>query len=181
MSQPPGRPASDRRITDEQFTDFVHASWASLYRTAYLLLGDHAEAEDLVQTALAKTYATWHRVRDLNAAPGYARTTLVNTATSWFRRRSWRNEHPTEALPEVGREPDPTDRPALVTALAQLPPRQRAAIVLRYYDDLSVAETAAALGCSEGTVKSQTSDALARLRSLLGETVVPHTLGANHD
>ena len=176
-----GRPPSDARITDEQFTEFVHASWPALYRTAYLLLGDHAEAEDLVQSALAKTYASWHRVRDLNAATGYARTTLVNTASSWFRRRSWRNERPSASLPDRAHEHDPTDRTLLVGALAQLPPRQRAAIVLRYYEDLSVAQTAMALGCSEGTVKSQTSDALTRLRALLGDAVVPHTLGAHHD
>lgn len=176
-----GRPPSDARITDEQFTEFVHASWPTLYRTAYLLLGDHAEAEDLVQSALAKTYASWHRVRDLNAATGYARTTLVNTASSWFRRRSWRNERPSASLPDRAHDHDPTDRTLLVSALAQLPPRQRAAIVLRYYEDLSVAQTAAALGCSEGTVKSQTSDALTRLRALLGDAVVPHTLGAHHD
>src|SRR6476646_1678803 len=131
-----GRPPSDARITDEQFTEFVHASWPALYRTAYLLLGDHAEAEDLVQSALAKTYASWHRVRDLNAAAGYARTTLVNTASSWFRRRSWRNEHPTRDLPDAALDHDPTDRSLLVHTLAQLPPRQRAAIVLRYYEDL---------------------------------------------
>ncbi|MGZ4465812.1 MAG: SigE family RNA polymerase sigma factor, partial [Nocardioides sp.] len=155
--------------------------WPSLYRTAYLLLGDHAEAEDLVQTALAKTYASWRQVRDLEAAPGYARTVLVNTAASWFRKRSWRNERPTEVLPERGYAVDPTDRPAIVTALAGLAPRQRAVVVLRYYEDLSVAQTARALGCSEGTVKSQTSDALATLRRLLGDAVVPHTLGAQHD
>ena len=176
-----GRPPSDARITDEQFTEFVHASWPALYRTAYLLLGDHAEAEDLVQSALAKTYASWHRVRDLNAATGYARTTLVNTAASWFRRRSWRNERPSASLPDRAHDHDLTDRTLLVDALAQLPPRQRAAIVLRYYEDLSVAQTAVALGCSEGTVKSQTSDALTRLRALLGDAVVPHTLGAHHD
>ena len=176
-----GRPPSDARVTDEQFTELVHASWSSLYRTAYLLLGDHAEAEDLVQSALAKTYASWHRVRDLNAASGYARTTMVNTAASWFRRRSWRNERPSDSLPEQAHDHDLTDRPLLIDALAQLPPRQRAAIVLRYYEDLSVAQTAAALGCSEGTVKSQTSDALARLRALLGDSVVPQTLGAHHD
>jgi len=181
MPHPPGRPSSDVRVNDEQFTEFVHASWSSLYRTAYLLLGDHAEAEDLVQSALAKTYASWHRVRDLNAASGYARTTMVNTASSWFRRRSWRNERPAESLPEESRDQDLTDRPLLIDALAQLPPRQRAAIVLRYYEDLSVAQTAAALGCSEGTVKSQTSDALARLRALLGDAVVPQILGAHHD
>jgi len=175
-------PSSSRRPTDAEFTELVHGCWSSLYRTAYLLLGDRAEAEDLVQTALARTYASWHRVRDVNAAPGYARTVLVNTATSWFRRKSWRNERPTEALPDRGYHPDPgDDRSTLMAALAQLPPRQRAVLVLRYYDDLSVAQTAAALACSEGTVKSQTHDALARLRTLLGDAVVPHTLGALHD
>jgi RNA polymerase sigma-70 factor (sigma-E family) len=170
-----------RRPTDGEFTEFAHASWASLYRTAYLLLGDPAEAEDLVQTALAKTYATWPKVRDVHAAPGYARTVLVNTASSWFRKRSWRNERPTAELPDLVHEHDPSDRPALMGALAVLPPRQRAVIVLRYYEDLSVAQAASALGISEGTVKSQTSDALARLRTLLGDSVVPDTLGATHD
>ncbi len=166
MSRPP---------TDAEFTELVHASWASLYRTAYLLMGERGLAEDLVQTALAQTYASWGRVRDVSAAPAYARTAVVNTASSWFRRKAWRNERPTEVLPEGGHEVDPTDRPALVDALAQLAPRQRAVVVLRYYEDLSVAETARTLGCSEGTVKSQTSDGLARLRSLLGDAVLPQT------
>ena len=170
-----------RPPTDGEFTEFAHASWASLYRTAYLLLGDAAEAEDLVQTALAKTYAAWPQVRDVHAAPGYARIVLVNTASSWFRRKSWRNERPTEILPEVGHESDLSDRPALLTALSVLPPRQRAVVVLRFYEDLSVAQAASALGVSEGTVKSQTSDALARLRTLLGDAVVPHTLGVTND
>ncbi|WP_121252062.1 SigE family RNA polymerase sigma factor [Nocardioides ferulae] len=167
---------------DEEFTDFVHASWPSLYRTAYLLLGDHAAAEDLVQTALAKTYAAWSKVRSVEAAPAFARTTLVNTANSWFRRRSWGRERPTDPIPERGAPaPDPSDRPAVVAALATLPPRQRAVVVLRYYEDLSVAQVARILGCAEGTVKSQTSDALAKLRVELGEAVVPETLGASHD
>jgi RNA polymerase sigma-70 factor (sigma-E family) len=170
-----------RRPSDGEFTQFAHASWASLYRTAYLMLGDAAEAEDLVQTALAKTYAAWSKVRDVNAAPAYARTVLVNTASSWFRKRSWRNERPTEALPDIVDERDPSDRPAVMDALAALPPRQRAVIVLRYYEDLSVAQAASALDISEGTVKSQTSDPLARLRTLLGDSVVPHSLGATHD
>ena len=167
--------------SDADFTEFVQASWPSLYRTAFLLLGDRAEAEDLTQTALAKTYASWSKVRDLQAAPSYARTTLINTATSWFRKKSWRNERPTATLPEAAHTSDPSDRPAVMDALAQLPPRQRAVIVLRYYDDLSVAQTAIALGISDGTVKSQTSDALDRLRRSLGDAVVPHTLGATHD
>jgi RNA polymerase sigma-70 factor (sigma-E family) len=175
-----------RRPTDGEFTEFAHSSWASLYRTAYLMLGDAAEAEDLVQTALAKTYAAWPKVRDVNAAPGFARTVLVNTASSWFRKRSWRNERPTAELPDHAHrdhddEHDPSDRPALMSALAALPPRQRAVVVLRYYEDLSVAQAASALGVTEGTVKSQTSDALARLRTLLGDAVVPQSLGVSHD
>jgi len=167
--------------SDAEFTALVHGSWGALYRTAYLLVGDHALAEDLVQTALAKTYASWHRVRELDAAPGYARTVLINTATSWFRRKSWRNERPSGDLPEPGYEPDHSDRPAILDALGRLPARQRAVVVLRYYEDLSVAQAAAALGCSEGTVKSQTSDALARLRTLLGAGVASHALGAHHE
>jgi RNA polymerase sigma-70 factor (sigma-E family) len=170
-----------RSPSDGEFTEFVHASWASLYRTAYLMLGDRAEAEDLVQTTLAKTYASWSKVRDVGAAPAYARTVLVNTAASWFRKKSWRNERPTANLPDRPHETDPSDRPAVVDALAQLPPRQRAVIVLRYYEDLSVAQTASALGCSDGTVKSQTSDALNRLRVLLGDAVIPLELGAIND
>ena len=170
-----------RTPSDAEFTEFVHASWASLYRTAYLMLGDRGEAEDLVQTTLAKTYASWSKVRAVEAAPAYARTVLVNTASSWFRKKSWRNERPTETLPDHHHESDLTNRPALIDALAQLPPRQRAVIVLRYYEDLSVAQAASALGCSEGTVKSQTSDALGRLRGLLGDAVIPLELGVRHD
>jgi RNA polymerase sigma-70 factor (sigma-E family) len=170
-----------RSPTDGEFTEFVHASWASLYRTAYLMLGDRSEAEDLVQTTLAKTYASWPKVRDVEAAPAYARTVLVNTAASWFRKKSWRNERPTATVPDRAHETDPSDRPAVVDALSQLPPRQRAVIVLRYYEDLSVAQTASALGCSDGTVKSQTSDALNRLRDLLGDAVIPLELGATND
>lgn len=159
--------------TDQDFTELVHAAWPGLYRTAYLMLGEHQLAEDLVQTALAKTYASWRKVKEPAAAPAYARTVLAHTAASWFRRRSWRNERPTLSLPEGGHEQDPSTRPAVVDALRTLPPRQRAVVVLRYYDDLSVRETAHALRISEGTVKSQTSDALARLRALLGDEIAP--------
>jgi RNA polymerase sigma-70 factor (sigma-E family) len=167
-----------RAPTDDAFTEFVTASWPSLYRTAYLLLGDRSLAEDLVQTALAKTYASWGRVRDPGAARGYARTTLVNTASSWFRKRSWRAELPTELVESGSYDDDPTARPAMTAALAHLAPRQRAVVVLRFYEDLSVAETARVLGCSEGTVKSQTSDAMSKLRGLLGEAVIPLESGA---
>ena len=170
-----------RTLTDEEFAEFVHAAWPGLYRTAYLMLGDHQLAEDLVQSSLAKTYSSWRKVKEPAAAPAYARVVLANTAASWFRRKSWRNERPTEALPDSGTEHDLTTRTALVDALSTLAPRQRAVVVLRYYDDLSVREVAYALGVSEGTVKSQTSDALARLRAQLGEAAVPNTLGAHRD
>lgn len=165
--------------TDDEYAAFVHTAWPRLYRTAYLLLGDHGLAEDLVQTALAKTYASWRNVRNLDAAGGYARTALLNTATSWFRRPSWRRELAHEELTAPSYDADPSDRPALLDALRQLAPRQRAVIVLRYYEDLSVAQTAATLGCSTGTVKSQTSDALGRLRAVLGDSVIP--MGVTHD
>ena len=167
------------RQTDEDFTEFVHAVWPGLYRTAYLMLGEHQLAEDLVQTSLAKTYASWRKVKEPAAAPAYARTVLANTAASWFRRRSWRNERPTDVLPELGVEHDGSTRPTLVDALATLAPRQRAVVVLRFYDDLSVREVAHALGITEGTEKSQTSDALARLRVQLGDAVVPLTEGSS--
>jgi RNA polymerase sigma-70 factor (sigma-E family) len=172
MARPPG---------DEAFTEFVVASWPSLYRTAYLLLGDRDLAEDLVQTALAKTYASWGKIRDVGAARAYARTTLVNTASSWFRKRGWRAERPTETIETGSYDEDPTARPDMTATLARLAPRQRAVVVLRYYEDLSISETARALHCSEGTVKSQTSDALSKLRGLLGEAVIPLESGANHD
>ena len=167
-----------RSPDDAEFAEFVHAAWAGLYRTAYLLLGDHSLAEDLVQTALANTYASWGRVRDLGAAQGYARTAMLNTAASWFRRRSWRRELPSAVVPEREYVEDASVRPAILDALRKLPAGQRAVVVLRYYEDLSVRETAAALGVSDGTVKSQTSAALGRLRTLLGESVVPMGEGA---
>jgi len=170
-----------RPPSDDEFTEFVVASWPSLCRTAYLLLGDRELAEDLVQTALSKTYAAWGGIRELDAARGYARTTLVNTAASWFRKRSWRAEHPTETIESGSYDVDPTLRPHLSAALAHLAPRQRAVVVLRFYEDLSVADTAQVLHCSEGTVKSQTSDAFAHLRRLLGEAVIPLETGARHD
>ncbi|PUA80879.1 SigE family RNA polymerase sigma factor [Nocardioides currus] len=174
------RPTSGSRH-DEDFTEFVQASWPALYRTAHLLLGDRELAEDLAQTALAKTYAAWSRIEDRSAAPAYARRTLVNTASSWFRKKGWRNELPTETMPDPGYVLDPSTRPAVIDALGALPPRQRAVVVLRFYDDLSVAETAEVLGCSTGTVKSQTFEAFAKLRVLLGDAVIPETLGAHRD
>jgi RNA polymerase sigma-70 factor (sigma-E family) len=170
-----------RPPSDEAFTEFVVASWPSLYRTAYLLLGDRGLAEDLVQTSLSKTYASWGKVREVGAARSYARTTLMNTAASWFRKRGWRSERPTETVEGGAYDEDPSVRPTVMAALGQLAPRQRAVVVLRFYEDLSVADTAHALHCSEGTVKSQTSDALTKLRGLLGEVVLPLETGTTHD
>ncbi|GAA3660413.1 SigE family RNA polymerase sigma factor [Nocardioides ginsengisoli] len=169
----PLRPS--RGPTDEEFAELVHAAWPALYRTAVLLVRDHALAEDLVQTALARTYGNWSGIRDVRAARGYARRALVTTATSWFRRRSFHGERPTAELPEMPTTTDAAgdsaERIDVLAALAQLPPRQRAVVVLRFYDDLSVDETADALGVSSGTVKSQTSAALTKLRALLGDDV----------
>lgn len=167
-------------VHDDDFTAFVHTVWRPLYRTAYLLLGDHGAAEDLVQTALAKTYAA-RRARTVEDAGAYVRTVLVNEARSMFRRPSWRREHPVEAVHDGAYEHDPSTRPAVLDALRALPPRQRAVVVLRFYEDLSVARTAEALRCAPGTVKSQTSAALATLRTLLGDDVALLTEGASRD
>jgi RNA polymerase sigma-70 factor (sigma-E family) len=161
-------------LTDAEFEDFVSVSWASLYRTAYLLVGSRAEAEDLVQTALANTYASWHRVRELPAAHAYARTAVVRSAASWHRSRFRRREHLTSDVPETAYGSwDDSSRPMLLDALRRLPPRQRAVVVLRFYEDLSIAETARALGCSDGNVKSQTHVALRSLRLALGDAMLP--------
>ncbi len=166
-----------KQPTDAEYSEFVAAAWGSLYRTAYLIVGNHALAEDLVQTAMTNTYASWHKVREVGAARAYARTAVVRSATTWFRTRARRREHVTDDLPETPYTPDHSTRPVLLEALRQLPPRQRAVVVLRFYEDLSVAQVAHALGCSEGTVKSQTSDALGKLRIILGDTVVPSSEG----
>jgi RNA polymerase sigma-70 factor (sigma-E family) len=139
-------------------------------RTAYLLAGDWATAEDLLQTALTKTYLAWKRLGEIEAVEPYARRVLVNTATSWWRRR-WHGERPTEVLPERA-APDQieerVERDALWRHVQALPARQRAVLVLRFYEDLSEAQTADLLNISTGTVKSQTARALNTLRRRLG-------------
>lgn len=155
------------------FAEFVHARSAALHRTAYLLVGDAGLAEDLVQEALAKTYAAWPRLRDPRNAEAYARKALTTTAISWFRRRGWRNERPTEVLPHAADAVRPGHDDAVASstdlwlAVQSLPPRQRAAVVLRFYLDLSEADTAHALGCAPGTVKSQVHAALRTLRGVV--------------
>jgi RNA polymerase sigma-70 factor (sigma-E family) len=146
----------------EDFDAFVAARYAALLRTAYLLTGHHQDAEDLLQQTLVKAVAAWKRI-DGDPEP-YVRTILVRQNVSRWRRRRWR-ELSADVLPEgqVAAE-DVENRVALHRALGVLAPRQRAVIVLRYYEDLSEAETAQALGIAVGTVKSQARDALRRLR-----------------
>jgi RNA polymerase sigma-70 factor (sigma-E family) len=153
-----------------EFDDFVRDASPALLRTAYLLCGDRGHAEDLLQTALVRTARRWRVARDQPNA--YTRRVLVNLAKDRWRDRSRR---PAESAP-VALEPshDGGDeqrllRHALLPAVLALPARQRAVLVLRYLDDLSVAETAQALGCTAGTVKSQTHAALARLRQLIAD------------
>ena len=155
----------------EDFRSYVVARSPALLRTAYLLTGSRADAEDLLQTALAKTYLAWERIREREALDGYVRRVMVNTQTSWWRRRRV-DEHPVDALPERHCDRDVASdlvlHDALWTALAGLPKRQRAMVVLRYYEDLSEAETAAVMGVTVGTVKSTTSRALSTLRDTSG-------------
>ena len=145
------------------FDAFVGARSPRLLRTAYLLTRDAGHAEDLLQTALVKAWRAWPRLQEDPEA--YVRRVLVTTWSSWWRRR-WRAETPTEQLPEVlaGAADDLGERELLWAALGRLPRRQRAVVVLRFYEDLPVAEVARLLGVSDGTVKSQTSKALSTLR-----------------
>jgi RNA polymerase sigma-70 factor (sigma-E family) len=150
--------------TRPEFAEFVAARSPALLRTAYLLTGDWASAEDLLQTALATCWRRWNRLSD-HPEP-YVRKAMLTTFLSW-RRRRWTGEVPTGELPERGYADGTTEvdeRDAVWSALRRLPKRQRAVVVLRYFDDLSEQETAALLGISVGTVKSQTSKALSALR-----------------
>jgi RNA polymerase sigma-70 factor (sigma-E family) len=168
-----GHPAARSSAEVVGFDDFVALRSDSLLRTAYLLTHDHALAEDLLQTALAKAWGAWRRIDGSHEA--YVRKILVTTYATWWRRK-WRGEVPAEELPEPTHPGGPGGAPTgsatadsdsridLWTALGRLPRKQRAAVVLRYYEGLTEPEAAAVLGCSVGTVKSQTSRALAKLR-----------------
>lgn len=163
---------------DEQFHSFVLGRRASLVRTATLLTaGDAHLAEDLVQATLTKLYVAWPSFRRADNPDGYLRRTLVNALTD-ERRRWWRrHERSVAELPERPlAEPDRDGgSDVLRTALRELPPRMRAALVFRYFYDLDVAATADALGCSEGTVRSQTARALDKLRTVLAPADLPLT------
>ena len=155
---------------DEGFAAFVRDRSGPLARTAFLLTADRYLAEDLVQTALVKVADRWTRIAGRGDPTPYVRKVMLHTAISWHRRR-WRGEVPVASMPEpaAAQPASSDDNERLRRALREVPPRQRAAVVLRYYDDLSEAETAAAMGCSIGTVKSQTAKGLAKLRDLLGQ------------
>jgi RNA polymerase sigma-70 factor (sigma-E family) len=159
---------------EDEFGRLVVARSHALRRTAYLMCGDWHEAEDLVQQAFIKLHAAWGRVRRRDDIDAYLRKTLVRTCIDEKRRARWRREQASDALPDTARapgEPDPetlSDRDALVAALRGLPAGQRAVLVLRFWEDLGVEETALALGCSAGTVKSQTSRGLGTLRAKFG-------------
>jgi RNA polymerase sigma-70 factor (sigma-E family) len=142
------------------FEAFVVARRDALLRTAYLLTGNRHDAEDLVQTALVKVVPKWSRISD--RPEPYVRKVLIRESQSRWRRRRWR-EITTGDVPETLHDDD-TGHIALLEDLRALPPRQRAVLVLRYFDDLTEADTAAVLGISVGTVKSHSRDALARLR-----------------
>jgi RNA polymerase sigma-70 factor (sigma-E family) len=154
------------------FSEFAEACTPSLFRTAYLMVGDHQLAEDLLQEALVKTLIAWPRLHDRANLEAYTRRIVVTTSVSWRRRRSF-HERPSEKLPErAGVDPTEvvTTHHTVVAALMTVPPRQRAAIVLRYYQDLTEAQTADIMGSSVGTVKSQVSAGIKRLRAVLGES-----------
>ena len=160
---------------DADFSAYMAARQASLMRTAYLLSGDRHTAEDLVQTAFAKLYLSWDKVRDQGSVDGYVRRILVNEHNSLWRRAWKRRELASDTVPDrphhdeydggAGRE--------LWELVKTLPNKARAVVVLRYYEELSEAETADALGISVGTVKSQASRALASLRDRAPQTLNP--------
>lgn len=151
--------------TRASFEEYVAARRHVLLRTAFLLVGRAADAEDLVQTALMRAMPHWARIAD-DPEP-YLRTVLARESVSRWRRRRWREVH-TDVVPEqAGGGVDVDRRAAVMAALAELAPRQRAVVVLRYYEDLTEAQTADVLGLRIGTVKSHARDALARLRTLL--------------
>jgi len=152
------------------FSELVAARSPALLRTAFLVVGDHQLAQDLLQESLVKAYIAWPRLRDVTKAESYVRRTIVTTAISWRRRRSF-HERPVEDPPSA-RGVDPAEELAVHDVVWQqvcaLPPRQRAALVLRYYEDLTEFQTAEVMGCSVGTVKSQVSAALEKLRKRVG-------------
>ena len=154
---------------DEEFADFMRGRWPAMVRLAYALTGDAGHAEDVAQAAFARAYAAWRRVRQAGDPDAYVRRIVINENRKRFRKHRVPEDlhgdlHGDLTGPLAGQQQGPEERQALLDALGRLGPRQRAVIVLRYWLDLSEAETAAALNCSVGTVKSQASRGLATLR-----------------
>jgi RNA polymerase sigma-70 factor (sigma-E family) len=164
------RPAGTASGAEHDFRVFVQGIAASLHRTAYLLCGDWYLADDLVQEALAKAYSHWRKVQKADNPSAYVRRILINESRRNWRRNRNLTVRPDSDLADIA-VADMSDgvvnRAELLHALQSLPARQRATVVLRFLEGLSERETAAALGCSEGTVKSQTSRALIKLKSVL--------------
>lgn len=147
------------------FEEFVLARRSALLRTAYLLTGSHADAEDLVQTALVNCVPRWRKIAD--RPEPYVRQVLARESVSRWRARRWREQHVAAVPEQIASAADVDGRLALRQALMSLAPRQRAVIVLRYYEDLTEQQTATQLGIAVGTVKSQARDGLSRLRELV--------------
>jgi RNA polymerase sigma-70 factor (sigma-E family) len=155
---------------EDEFREYVRARGPALLRAAHQLTGHPLDAEDLLQSALTKTYLAWDRIEDRGALDGYVRRAMVNINISQWRRRRL-EEYPSDDLPEVcctSEEPHGDVHEQLEQALEELPERMRAAIVLRYYEDMTEPEIARTLGISVGTVKSTVSRAMAKLRKALG-------------
>ncbi|NJP93958.1 SigE family RNA polymerase sigma factor [Nonomuraea sp. FMUSA5-5] len=157
---------------EDEFREYVTARGPALLRAAHQLTGHPLDAEDLLQSALTKTYQAWERIEDRGALDGYVRRAMVNINISQWRRRKL-EEYPSDELPERAVAGDPAGssssevHEALEQALRELPERMRAAIVLRYYEDMTEPEIAKTLGISVGTVKSTVSRAMAKLRTAL--------------
>ncbi|WP_193609495.1 SigE family RNA polymerase sigma factor [Nocardioides lijunqiniae] len=160
---------------DAEFTAYLEARQARLLRTAYLLTGDRHQAEDVLQTSLAKLYLAWDKVRDRDSVDAYVRRIMVNENNSLWRRGWKRREHATEVVPdrEVSDTYDEGLSAALWEVVQTLPRKARAVVVLRYYEQLTEAETADILGISVGTVKSQCSRAIATLRDRVPSELNP--------
>lgn len=158
---------------EDEFVAFFAASWPRLFRTVYAVAGDRQLTEDALQTAFAQAWSKWSRVSEADDRVAYVRRMAVNAALNRHRRASSRRETSVSAVPDSTAPPPDDDwlaRDATWQAVCALPPRQRAVVVLRYYESLSEREIAEVLGCRPGTVKSQAAAALATLRTTLGET-----------
>jgi RNA polymerase sigma-70 factor (sigma-E family) len=168
-------------MTNSPFVAFASARSTALFRYAYLLVGDRGHAEDLLQETLTRTYVGWPRLRDPAKAEAYARKVMTSIAIDWWHRKSWHAEKPRGDVPDRpatrSHADDVAVRDWVWRELQSLPPRQRAAIVLRYYEDLTEAQTAEVLGCAVGTVKSQVFGGLGRLRDRLGTDLIPNPHG----